>query len=167
MKLLYATLLSVLVFNFGFNAGIGEAKNMIVEKGKEVSIDYTLTVEGEVIDSSQGKSPLQYTQGEGQIIVGLEKELEGLKVGDEKTVVVPPEEAYGLSDPEAFQEVPRSSLPSEIKPQVGMYVQAKGADGKVFPVKITEVKENMVVINFNHPLAGKTLKFDIKIVSIK
>ncbi len=167
MKLLYTILLSVLVFNFGFNAAMVEAKNVIIEKGKQISLDYTLTIEGKVIDSSEDRTPLKYTQGKGEIIPGLEKELEGLKVGDEKTVVVPPEEAYGLSDPNAFQEVPRSSLPPEIKPQAGMNIQAKDATGNVFPVEITEVKEDTVVINFNHPLAGKTLKFDIKIVSIE
>jgi FKBP-type peptidyl-prolyl cis-trans isomerase SlyD len=137
----------------------------MIQEGKQVSFDYTLTVEDKIVDTSKEKGPLKYTHGKGEIIPGLEKNLEGLKVGDEKLVIVPPEEAYGQLDPRAFREVEKSSLPQDIK--VGMNLQAQSADGQVFVVKIAEIKNDMVVVDFNHPLAGKTLKFDVKIVSIE
>ena len=140
---------------------------MTIQQGKTVSFDYTLSVDGQVVDSSKDRGPLQYTHGEGRIIPGLSKQLEGMKVGDEKKIVVAPEEAYGQVNPAAFQEIPKSRLPSDADPKVGMTLQAKDQSGKTSIVKISEVKEDAVVLDLNHPLAGKTLNFDVRIVSIK
>lgn len=145
----------------------GRGDEMTIQKGSQVSFDYTLTVDGEVIDSSQGKEPFQYTHGEGKIIPGLSRQLEGLKVGDEKRIEIPPEEAYGAVNPKAFQEVARTQLPPDIEPKVGMQLQVGSSGGKIMIVKIAEVKGDTIVIDFNHPLAGKTLIFQVKIVSIK
>lgn len=145
----------------------GRGEDMIIQKGSQVSFDYTLTVDGKVLESSEGKAPFQYTHGEATIISGLSKGLEGLKVSEEKRIVVPPEEAYGRFNPDAFQEVSRSQLPPDMKPEIGMSLQAKDKLGRVIVLRIAEIKENSVVLDLNHPLAGKTLTFDVKIVSIK
>lgn len=138
-----------------------------IQKGKEVSFDYTLTVDGQIIDSSQDKEPLTYVHGEGRIIPGLARQMEGMKVGDEKDILVNPEEAYGEVNPNAFQEVPKSKLPANIEPRVGMALQANASDGRSQLVRIAEVKDDSVVIDMNHPLAGKKLNFHIEVVSIK
>jgi FKBP-type peptidyl-prolyl cis-trans isomerase 2 len=141
--------------------------NMTVEKGKEVSINYTLKVDGQVVDTSEGRGPLTYTHGQGQIIPGLSKELEGLKVGDKKDVTVKPEDGYGQANPQAIQEVPKSQLPNNITPETGMNLQVSTPEGRTQVVKITDVKDDVVVIDMNHPLAGKTLNFEVEIMSIK
>lgn len=143
------------------------AANVAIKDGSKVAFDYTLTVDGKVVDSSEGKGPLEYTQGEGKLIPGLTKQLAGMCVGDEKTVTVLPQEAYGPSNPAAFREVPVSSLPKDAKPQIGMMLQATSDNGRAFPVRIAEIKKDTVVMDFNHPLAGKTLTFKVKIVSVK
>jgi len=140
---------------------------MTIEEGKKVSFDYTLKVEGEVVDTSKGRGPLEYVHGQGQIIPGLAKELIGLKVGDEKVVEVSPEEAYGEVRKDAFRDVPKASLPKDVEPKVGMMLQMQGPGGQAVPVKISEVKEDAVVMDLNHPLAGKTLIFDVKIASVE
>ncbi|MFH1855905.1 MAG: peptidylprolyl isomerase [Candidatus Omnitrophota bacterium] len=142
-------------------------KEMTIQNGKEVAINYTLTVDDQVIDTSKDRGPLTYVQGSGQIIQGLDKALEGLKAGDKKSVIVTPEEGYGNIDPAAFQEVPKSELPSEIEPQVGMALQAGTPDGRTQIMRISEIKDDIIVVDMNHPLAGKTLNFDVEIVSVK
>src|SRR6266545_3962131 len=139
---------------------------VVIQTGSMVAFDYTLTDEsGTVIDSSKGKEPMHYVHGKGQIIPGLEKELAGMPVGGEKKVTVKPEEGYGPVDPRAFQEVPKDKLPPEAL-KVGTVLTASGPQGQV-PVRVHEIKENTVIMDFNHPLAGKTLLFDIKITEIK
>lgn len=150
----------------GMCSAQAEGDQMIIEDGKKVSFDYTLTVDNEVVDSSKDRGPLEYTQGSGQIIPGLAKQMAGLKAGDERTLEVAPAEAYGEINPEAFKEVPKASLPEDLDPQPGIFLQMVGPGGQAIPVKISEVKDDVVVIDFNHPLAGKTLKFDVKIVAV-
>ncbi|MCF7908617.1 MAG: peptidylprolyl isomerase [Candidatus Omnitrophica bacterium] len=142
-------------------------KKVAITEGSKVSFDYTLMIDGKVVDSSKDRQPLEYTQGSGQIIPGLEKELSGLTVGDEKTVAVPPEEGYGQIDSSKFSEVPKTSLPPELEPQVGMVLAMQGPSGKPLPVKISDVKEDLVVLDLNHPLAGKQLNFEVKIISVE
>ena len=138
-----------------------------VENGSRVSVEYILSDgKGEIIESNKGKAPLEYTQGEGEIIPGLEKELTGMAVGDEKKVQVKPEDAYGPVDPAAFREMPRESLPPEGL-KVGTQLMVKTPQGQSFPVRVHEVKEKSVVLDMNHPLAGKTLSFDIKVLDIE
>ena len=139
----------------------------VVQAGSAVSFDYTLTDdEGKVIDSSKDKQPMIYTHGKGEIIPGLEKELAGMAVGAEKKVKVKPEEGYGPIDPQAFQEIPKAKLPPEAL-KVGTVLMAQGPQGQGIPVRVQEIKENTVIMDFNHPLAGKTLSFDVKITDIK
>jgi FKBP-type peptidyl-prolyl cis-trans isomerase 2 len=146
----------------------GAAKpQTVVQDGAEVSFDYTLTDDGgKVIDSSKGKEPMNYTHGKGQIIPGLEREMAGMAVGAEKKVTVKPEDAYGPVNPQAFQEVPKDKLPPDAL-KVGIVLTAQGPQGQAVPVRVHEIKEKTVVMDFNHPLAGKTLSFDIKITAVK
>ena len=143
------------------------AEGMAIHNGSQVAFDYTLTVDGKEIDSSASRGPLQYTQGDGKIISGLARQLEGLQVGAEKTIEVKPEEAYGKADPKAFKDVPMSELPPGKKPEVGMMLRAKDRNGQAYIVHIAQVKKDSVVLDLNHPLAGKTLLFKVKIVSVK
>lgn len=138
-----------------------------VQEGSIVSIEYTLTDgDGKVIDTNVGKEPLTFIQGAGQIVSGLEKELQGLKAGDQKKVQVRPEDGYGMPSQQAFQELPRETIPAEAQ-KAGVSLMAKGPDGRAIPIRVHEVKEKTVVVDFNHPLAGKTLNFDVKIKDIK
>ena len=162
---------SFMAVNFFSNAASAQSAtlpNSIVQPGAQVSFDYTLTDDtGKVVDSSKGKAPVHYVHGTGQIIPGLEKELAGMAVGAEKKVTVKPEEAYGPIDPRAFQEIPKEKLPPEAL-QVGTMLMAQGGPGgQGVPVRVHEIKEKTVIVDFNHPLAGKTLSFDVKITEIK
>jgi FKBP-type peptidyl-prolyl cis-trans isomerase SlyD len=158
----WAALLVLLVATPG-----GAQSKEAIEKGSTVKIDYTLKDDkGEVLDSNSGKEPLAFRQGAQQIIPGLDKALLGMKVGDTKKVVVKPEEGYGKVDPKAEAEVPREALP-EGAAVVGTRLMARGQDGNPHPVTVKVVKDKTVVLDLNHPLAGKTLVFDIKVVSIE
>ncbi len=144
-----------------------EEKVTTVTAGKEVSIEYTLRLEDkEVVDTNVGGKPLILTQGAGQIISGLEDALKGMRVGDTKQVTVNSEDGYGPVNPEALQEVKKDEIPREAL-QVGAQLQTEGPDGQVFNLMVAEVKDETVVLDFNHPLAGKTLYFDVKILDIK
>jgi len=132
-----------------------------------VSIEYTLTVENEVVDSTEGDEPLQFLQGHQNIIPGLERELVGLKIGDNKKVLVPPAEAYGYVDPENVVDVPRGEFPQEIPLETGTELEVKNADGEVLSATIAEVNTETVKLDFNHPLAGKELSFDVTIVDLR
>jgi FKBP-type peptidyl-prolyl cis-trans isomerase 2 len=143
------------------------AKKMSIKDGSKVSFEYTLTVDGEVVDTSKGRGPFEYTQGSGQIIPGLAKQLVGMKAGDEKKITISPEEGYGVFNPEAVKEIPKTSLPPDVDVKPGMYLQMKTNTGQQVPIRVTDVKENAVVLDLNHPLAGKTLDFDVKIVSVQ
>ncbi len=125
-----------------------------------------LTVDGKVVDSSEGQKPLHYIHGKGQMIPGLEHQLAGLHVGDSKDVTVKPEDGYGPVDPSAIIEVQKTQLPPDVKPEVGMVLRGANADGHSFRAIIKEVKAQTVVLNLNHILAGKTLSFKVKIVGI-
>jgi FKBP-type peptidyl-prolyl cis-trans isomerase SlyD len=132
-----------------------------------VSFDYTLSdQEGQVLETSTGKQPMTYTHGKGQIIPGLERELSGMKAGDEKKVQVKPEDGYGPVNPQAFQEVPKEKIPPEAL-KVGTVLMAQGPQGQGIPVRVHEIKDATVIMDFNHPMAGKTLSFDVKITDIK
>lgn len=139
----------------------------VIANGSEVSLEYTLSDDkGKVIESNKGKEPLKYTHGKGQIIPGLEKELAGMKVGGQKRVQVKPEDGYGLVDPKAFQKLPKDKLPAEGL-KVGARLVARGPKGQAFPARVHEIKEKTVVMDLNHPMAGKKLTFDVKVLDIK
>jgi FKBP-type peptidyl-prolyl cis-trans isomerase SlyD len=147
-------------------AEVPAAEAATVQDNMDVSLEYTLTVEGDVVDTTEGRDPFHYIHGQGQLIPGLEQELTGLRIGDSKDVTIPPEGGYGLVDPTAFVEVPKDQLPAEVTPTVGLVLRGVNPDGKSFSAKINEVKEKSVVLDLNHPLAGKTLKFHVKVNNI-
>ena len=167
MKRIFMVAALALVFLLKTGVSSLMAADVVVADGKTVSFDYTLTVDGAVVDNSQGKKPLQYVQGQKKIILGLEKQLAGLKIGDQKKIVVSPEEAYGKVDPKAVQEVDRALIPKDTPLTVGTILEATDPSGHAFPAKITEIKDKTVMLDLNHPLAGKELTFDVKIVDIK
>jgi FKBP-type peptidyl-prolyl cis-trans isomerase SlyD len=140
---------------------------MTVSDGKTISMEYTLTLENkEVLDTNVGGEPLSFTQGSHEIIPGLESALQGMKAGESKQVTVEPEQAYGEVNPKAIQEVPIEQIPPDAR-KVGVQLQGKDGQGRMVTPKVTEVKEQVVVLDFNHPLAGKTLYFDVKILDIQ
>lgn len=139
----------------------------MVTEGKTVKVNYTLRVDGSVLDSSQGRDPIEFTTGNRQMIAGFEKAVMGMQVGEKKSFEVSPEEGYGPEDPGAMQEVPRSQMPAEISLEVGMTLYARGHEGQHIPARVAEVRDDVVVMDFNHPLAGKTLAFDVEVVEIK
>jgi FKBP-type peptidyl-prolyl cis-trans isomerase 2 len=143
------------------------AQEAVVAPGKQVSIEYTLFVNNEQIETSVGDEPLTYVVGDNTVIPGLESQLNGMKVGEEKEVTVAAKDAYGDQDPKAFKEFPKDSLPKDTEPKVGMVLQATAPDGENFPAVVSEVKDDQVVLDFNHPLAGKELKFKVKVLDVK
>jgi len=133
-----------------------------------VAIDYTLTNnDGDVLDTSSGRAPLEYLHGAGNIIPGLEQALMGLEAGASLRVTVPPAEAYGEHDSEKIQIIPRTAFPPNIVPQEGMQLNARGPDGENFTLWVVRVEEEVVMVDSNHPLAGETLNFDVTIRSVR
>jgi FKBP-type peptidyl-prolyl cis-trans isomerase SlyD len=142
------------------------AATLAVSDNMVVQMEYLLTADGETVDQSPEGKPFQYTHGQGQIIPGLERQLAGLHVGDAKEVTVSPEEGYGPVDPNAVVEIPREQLPPTITPEAGMMLNGVDPEGRPFRARIKEVRDTTVTLDLNHPLAGKTLLFKVKIVSI-
>ena len=137
------------------------------KSGDTVSIHYTGTLDdGTEFDSSSGRDPLQFTIGSGQVIPGFDKAVEGMAVGDSKSVNIPAEDAYGPRRDNMVQDVPRTALPEDLDPVEGMALQAKGQDGNVVNLTVTSVKDDSITVDANHPLAGKALNFDIELVDI-
>lgn len=144
-----------------------EEESPVVEEGRQVSIEYTLSLEdGSTADTNVGGEPLVYEQGRRQILPALEKELEGLHVNDSKQVTLPPEKAYGPVNPEAFQEVDSESIPEDARAP-GTMLMARDPAGNERPVRVHSVEEDKIVLDLNHPLAGETLTFDVKILGIE
>jgi peptidylprolyl isomerase len=138
-----------------------------VKVGDTVRIHYTGTLnDGSTFDSSEGRDPLQFEVGSGQIIPGLDKELPGMTVGDKKTVNIPAAEAYGEKNPQMQQAIPREQIPANIPLELGMRLQMQTPEGQVIPVTVAAVDEQTVTLDANHPLAGKDLTFDFEVVSI-
>ncbi len=128
-------------------------------------IEYTVkNSKGEVVDSNKGQAPLEFISGKGQIIPGLEKEIETMNVGEEKTVKVPANEAYGEYNEEMVQEVPRDQFEG-IDLQKGMTLYGQTPDGQTIAVTVKDFDDKKVIIDYNHPLAGEDLTFDVKIVT--
>jgi FKBP-type peptidyl-prolyl cis-trans isomerase SlyD len=139
-----------------------------VGKDMVVGLDYTLRLDdGEVVDHSAGRGPLQFLQGHGQIIPGLEKELYGMDLDEEKEIVVQPEDGYGRRNPDALQEFPRSAFPQDAELEEGMAVQLLDQQGHQHVAFVEEVGDDSVVLDLNHPLAGETLHFSIKVVTLR
>ncbi|MCX8071740.1 MAG: FKBP-type peptidyl-prolyl cis-trans isomerase [Candidatus Binatia bacterium] len=140
---------------------------MGIHAGNRVAIEYTLRLEdGSIIESNVGEEAFEYTQGNEEIIPGLEQGLEGLEEGDVKEIRIPPELAYGEVLPEAFYEVDKNLVPPAAR-VVGTELVARDANGRERHVRVHEVHDETIVIDANHPLAGKTLIFDVRVLSVR
>ena len=141
---------------------------MQIAQDKVVLIHYTLTDDaGKVLDSSSGGDPLAYLHGQGNIIPGLEKALEGKQAGDKLNVRVEPAEGYGVRDDSLVQQVPRRAFGSVSKVEPGMQFHAQSAQGQMRVVTVTHVKGDMVTVDANHPLAGEVLVFDVEVAEVR
>lgn len=137
------------------------------KSGDTVRIHYTGTLsDGTQFDSSEGRDPLEFSLGSGQVIPGFDNAVEGMAVGDSKSVSIEPEQAYGQKHEQLIQDVPKSALPQDMEPEVGMRLQSQSPDGQVMHLLITAVAEESITVDGNHPLAGHTLSFDINLVEI-
>ena len=144
-----------------------ENTNDKVKSGDRVTVHYTGKLsDGSMFDTSEGRAPLTFTAGSGQVIPGFDKAVEGMKVKDKKTFVIPAAEAYGPVVKELVLEIPRDKLPPQPDPKVGMQLLMRGPQGQQIPAQIVKVEPEKVTIDINHPLAGKDLHFDIEIVGI-
>lgn len=169
IRLVWTVVISGLLFSASLaSAASGEKKVPTkIADGTQVSLEYTLTLEDKtVIESNVGREPMTYLQGAHEIVPGLEKALVGLTKGEKKHVVVKPSEGYGEVDPKAVQELKKSMIPEQAR-KVGAQLEAKSPDGQsMFPI-VTAVKDETVTLDFNHPLAGKALIFDVKVLEIR
>lgn len=140
-----------------------------VKDGDTVKVHYTGKLnDGSVFDSSQDREPLEFTLGEGQLIPGFENAVTGMEQGDSTTVRIPTEEAYGERRDDLELEVAKNELPDNIEPEVGMQLQMQQQQSEqAVPVQITNVQDDKVTLDANHPLAGKDLTFDIELIEIE
>ena len=137
------------------------------KSGDTVRIHYTGTLDdGTEFDSSAGRDPLEFALGGGQVIPGFDSAVDGMAVGESKSVTIQPEEAYGQRHEQLVQQVPKTALPEDMEPAVGMQLQSQSPDGQVMSLLVTEVTDDTLTVDGNHPLAGQTLNFDIELVEI-
>ncbi len=137
-----------------------------IAAGSAVKIHYTLTVDGETVDSSRGREPLAYTQGQGMLVPGVEAGLAGMSAGEKKHLSVAAKDGYGEPDPELMLTAPREAFAQLGDLKVGSTVRASGPDGE-FRAIVSAIGETVVTLDLNHPLAGKTLEFDVEVVSVE
>lgn len=139
-----------------------------VKENDTVKVHYTGKISnGQIFDSSLEREPIEFTLGQGQLIPGFENGVLNMKVNEKKTVEIPHTEAYGEVKEELFHEVPKTNLPDELKPEVGMGLISKAPDGSERQLIVTEVKDETIVVDANHPLAGKDLTFELELIEIK
>jgi FKBP-type peptidyl-prolyl cis-trans isomerase 2 len=138
-----------------------------VKSGDKVKVHYhgRLT-DGTVFDSSQGRDPLEFEVGNGMVIKGFDNGVLGMVVGDKRTIEIPVDDAYGPEDPQMIMDFPVDRFPQDMKPEVGMQLNMSNGSGQNFPVVIREVKDDTVILDANHPLAGEDLIFDLELVEI-
>lgn len=161
-RALVASLVLVAVAGLPVTAVSGPA-TAVIGKGRKVDVEFTLTLDdGSTVQSNVGGPPLAFVAGEGQIIPGLEAALQGKAARERVKVRIPPDQAYGPVDPKKVQEVPLDKIPEGSR-KVGTLLSAQGFDG---PIRVAEVRPDVVVLDFNHPLAGKALTFDVFVLSI-
>lgn len=140
---------------------------MIVTEGKRVSIEYTLKLRDKTqVDSNVGETPLTYTQGGDEVLPALQAALNGLKVGDTKKVRLSAKQGYGPIDPKGFMEVDKERIPETAR-KVGAALKAQHPSGRTIPVRVSKIKRDTVMLDLNHPLAGQSLVFDVKILKIE
>ncbi|MBU6158643.1 MAG: peptidylprolyl isomerase [Bacteroidetes bacterium] len=140
---------------------------MLAKVGDMVRVHYTGTLTtGEQFDSSAGREPLEFEVGAGMMIKGFDDAVVGMQIGDKKTITIPPAEAYGERRPDMIIEFPKTNFPADLKAELGMQLMMNNGAGQQIPVTITEILEEVVVLDANHMLAGKELVFDIEMVAI-
>tara|TARA_B100000809_G_scaffold109428_1_gene107916 strand:- start:1272 stop:1718 length:447 start_codon:yes stop_codon:yes gene_type:complete len=138
-----------------------------VKENNTVKVNYTGKLsDGQIFDSSEGREPIEFTLGQGQLIPGFEKGLIDMKLNEKKTITIPKEEAYGDVNKDLIQEVKKTELPQDMAPEVGMGLVSKTPDGQEMNLMVVEVREETIVIDGNHPLAGKELIFDLEVLAI-
>lgn len=138
-----------------------------VKQGDVVKVHYTgKLLTGDQFDSSAGREPLEFTVGAGQMIKGFDAAMPGMEVGEKKTINIPAADAYGEKDPSAVIEFPKENVPTDMKLEQGMQLTLSNQEGQPFPVTVTEIKDEVVVLDANHFLAGQELVFDIELVEI-
>jgi len=139
-----------------------------VKSGDTVRVHYHGKLnDGTTFDSSEDRDPLEFEVGSGSVIAGFDNGVTGMKVGDKKTINIPVDEAYGQVQDDLLMEFPLDRFPAEMKPEVGMELNMSNGAGQNFPVVISEVLDNSVVLDANHPLAGEDLTFDLELIEIK
>jgi FKBP-type peptidyl-prolyl cis-trans isomerase 2 len=139
----------------------------IVQDNNQVTVHYKGTLKsGEVFDTSREREPLEFTVGAGQMIPGFENAVKGMQMNEVKTVTIAPADAYGETNPEMVQKVPKSQLPEGLNPFVGQQLSSKMEDGQEIIVRVADVQDDHIKIDANHPLAGEELTFEIEVVSI-
>jgi FKBP-type peptidyl-prolyl cis-trans isomerase SlyD len=143
------------------------AKPILIADDVVVSLDYTLTVEGKLVDASEENEPIEFIQGYQNIIPGLEKELYGLAVGDSKEITVASKDGYGEQDPQALVNVPRSEFPKDIQLELGLELALQQPDGQVLHAIVVAISPDSVKLDFNHPLAGKELNFRVTVIDLR
>ena len=147
---------------------MSEAKALMkVEANMVVTMAFTLTVDGEIIENTDDSEPIQFIQGRGQVLPALEKHLYGMSVGDHKEITLQPSEAYGEYDAEDYSDIPRENFPPQIPIRAGVELQIKDENGENHYAIIQSFDDNHVRVNFNHPLAGKELLFSIRITALR
>jgi len=138
-----------------------------VKENNTVKVNYTGKLsDGQIFDSSEGREPIEFTLGQGQLIPGFEKGLIDMKLNEKKTITIPKEEAYGDVNKNLIQEVKKTELPQDMAPEVGMGLVSKTPDGQEMNLMVVEVRKETIVIDGNHPLAGKELVFDLEVLAI-
>jgi FKBP-type peptidyl-prolyl cis-trans isomerase 2 len=138
-----------------------------VQNGDKIKVHYHGKLRnGETFDSSNGREPLEFTVGSGQVIKGFDEGVKGMQVGEKKTVEIPVGDAYGEKQQEMMIEFPKEQFPADMNPEVGMQLMMSNGSGQNFPVTVAEVKENSVILDANHPLSGQDLIFDLELVEI-
>ena len=141
---------------------------MQVKKGDKIKVHYHGKLDdGTTFDSSEGRDPLAFEVGSGMVIPGFDAGVTGMEKGEKKTIKIPSDEAYGPMLNEMVMEFPKERFPEDMKPEVGMSLNMSNQEGQSFPVVIKEVKDDVVVLDANHPLAGKDLTFDLELVEIE
>jgi FKBP-type peptidyl-prolyl cis-trans isomerase SlyD len=133
-----------------------------------VGLEYTLHLgDDEIVDSSEGRPPLEFVQGQRQIVPGLEQAIYGMEIGEEKDVVVEPADGYGQRNPEANQVVPRDAFQDGVELEPGMPIRVSDGSGRAATAFVADVRPDTVKLDFNHPLAGETLYFHVEIASLR
>ena len=141
---------------------------MRVKGGRVVLLDYLVKIEnGQVVETSSGKGPIEYLHGAGQLLPALEQALEGLGEGEQASFSIPPEDAYGERKEDNVVSLPRGLFPGDVKLEPGLCLYARASGGQSYPITVREIKDDMVTVDLNHPLAGERLFFEVRICGVR